>query len=132
MQVRGGGDADDVSLYAMCRRWVQNAVDVDTGPRQPVQVCYHTVSTACLVCDVDMVHAGGLPTIAPKCCAQEICVVKLPPPLVASSEAGKEPPKEVALLQDEETLFLDEDTLPAEVGLTLSAFPSDSRLKRVA
>lgn len=42
-------------------------------------------------------------------------MVKLPPPLVASSEAGKEPPKEVALLQDEETLFLDEDTLPAEV-----------------
>lgn len=81
-QVRGGMDADDVSLYAMCRRWVQNAVDVDAGPRQPVQ---------------------------------EASAVKLPPPLVASSEAGKEPPKEVALLQDEETLFLDEDTLPAEL-----------------
>lgn len=45
--------------------------------------------------------------------------MKLPPPLVASSEGGREPPKEVALLQDEETLFLDEDTLPAEVSLTL-------------
>lgn len=41
--------------------------------------------------------------------------MKLPPPLVASSEASKEPPKEVALLQDEETLFLDEETLPLEV-----------------
>ena len=46
---------------------------------------------------------------------QETSAAKLPPPLVASSEVGKEPPKEVALLQDEETLFLDEETLPAEV-----------------
>ena len=41
--------------------------------------------------------------------------VRLPSPLPPSTEALKDPPKEVALLQDEETLFLDEDTLPAEV-----------------
>lgn len=46
---------------------------------------------------------------------QEDSAAKLPPPLPPSGEALKDPPKEVALLQDEETLFLDEDTLPAEV-----------------
>ena len=47
---------------------------------------------------------------------QEDNAARLPPPLPPSGEALKDPPKEVALLQDEETLFLDEDTLPAEVG----------------
>jgi hypothetical protein len=46
---------------------------------------------------------------------QEDSSVRLPSPLPRSDEALKDPPKEVALLQDEETLFLDEDTLPAEV-----------------
>ena len=47
---------------------------------------------------------------------QDDNAARLPPPLPPSGEALKDPPKEVALLQDEETLFLDEDTLPAEVG----------------
>ena len=49
---------------------------------------------------------------------QEDSTIRLPPPLPPSGDALKDPPKEVALLQDEETLFLDEDTLPAEVCFT--------------
>ena len=53
--------------------------------------------------------------IVPTLNHQEDSAARLPPPLPPSGEALKDPPKEVALLQDEETLFLDEDTLPAEV-----------------
>ena len=53
---------------------------------------------------------------------QEDSAARLPPPLPPSGEALKDPPKEVALLQDEETLFLDEDTLPAEVGLAAATY----------
>lgn len=63
--------ADDVSLYAMCRRWVQNAVDADAGARQPVPVRQYTMSVAFQPMSVPfqaisvhqfsmcLVHAGG-------------------------------------------------------------------------
>ena len=117
MQVRGGVEADDVSLYAMCRQWVQNAVDVDAGHRLLVPVRHPLQAIQGLRSACMPLLILQLPLLMFQCwCAQEVAVLKLPPPLVGSTELGRDPPKEVALLQDEETLFLDEDTLPAEVS----------------
>ena len=43
--------------------------------------------------------------------------MKLSPPLAALEGAAKEPPKEVALLMDEDAFFLGRDTLPVEVRI---------------
>lgn len=107
-----------MSLYAMCRQWVQNSVDVDVGIRPAVPVCHHVTSKPSAMSYPRMhLLQNSSHHCSPRItgCSQEVAALKLPPPLVASSDIRKDPPKEVALLQDEETLFLDEDTLPAEV-----------------
>ena len=43
--------------------------------------------------------------------------MKLSPPLAALEGAAKEPPKEVALLMDEDAFFLGTATLPVEVRM---------------
>ncbi len=127
--MRGGLTPDDVPLYVMCRLWVQNSIDADCGPRpgqpvrrdglSPCQVLRMLRSCAPSACSSRTHLASCMMHYAIQshpALWQDDTAARLPPPLPPSGEALKDPPKEVALLQDEETLFLDEDTLPAEVG----------------